>query len=67
MGGTVRKTQVEWAETRAGPFLRTGGRERNIPSGLRLGTRIWLWGTPWRGSSLAGGRRSCGESRSVEN
>lgn len=26
MGGTVRKTQAEWAETRAGPFLRTGGR-----------------------------------------
>lgn len=41
------------------------GRERNIPSGLRLDTRMWLWGTPWS-SSLFGGRRSCGESRSAE-
>lgn len=67
MGGTVRKTQAEWADTRAGPFPWIGdrGRERNIPSGLRLDTRIWLWGTPWRGSSLVG--RSCGENRSVEN
>lgn len=69
-GGTVRKTKVEWAETRAGPFPWVGGckgagREGNIPSGLRLDTRTWLWGTPWS-SSLFGGRRSCGKSRSAE-
>lgn len=57
MGGTVRKTQAKRAETRAGPFPWIGGRgrETNIPSGLRLDTRIWLSGTPWRGSSLVGG------------
>lgn len=57
MGGTVRKTQAKQAETRAGPFpwIRDRGRETNIPSGLRLDTRIWLSGTPWRGSSLVGG------------
>lgn len=47
-----------------GPYpIQTG--ETDILSGLRLDRRAGLRGPPMRGSSLAGGRRSCGKSRSA--
>lgn len=63
MGATVGRIMAEKTETRGGPILQEMGTD--IPSGLRLGTRIGLWVVPWRGSSLAGHRRFCGEIMSA--
>lgn len=66
MGATVGRTGAERVREpppRVSSHTQSG--EIHVLSGLRLDTRAGLWGAPGRGSSLAGGRRSCGESRSA--
>lgn len=65
MGATVKRTQAERAEGPQDDLIPPSVRQRDVPSGLRLDTRVGLRGPPGRGFSLAGGMRSCGESRSV--